>query len=342
MGYEDRVWPEGETWEQHLKDKLDGPLGLCCIIELIDHVIDESTRVYQETIWEKTFFIFHDGLSAWWEKGAQEYIAARGFRDRQWKCCHPTNAGTRYKDSVVGDSPEICRGLDSHGFADFKRSIQYHCSLSSAYDLDDPRRFKMGTPDEVWRTMRRCWTLVPTSDRIVEDINGFPRILAVIIAARGVVCSDESLRHGRRYLSVDGTKELKNKPRISQRANTMRQNPTHPHCIVALERILALCNQNLSEDSDKDSEIEEKSIYSTYATALRFIVEIKMECILHILNSAAGPSKWQKRAKRRDGTLQKNKLDEFDNRKLQGHLQKFNIYIGVMSEKSGLPRSSSR
>jgi hypothetical protein len=84
-----------------------------------------------------------------------------------------TNSGNRYAGKVTGDSPEICRGLDAHGFADLKLSMAFHTSLSSKYAYNDPRRFNMGTPKEVWSTMCRCWEIKPTSARIVEDVKGF-------------------------------------------------------------------------------------------------------------------------------------------------------------------------
>ena len=59
--------------------------------------------------------IFHDGLSAWWEVEAQAHVATLGLKDRQIKNI-TANLGTRYEGKIVGDSPEMCRALDSHGF----------------------------------------------------------------------------------------------------------------------------------------------------------------------------------------------------------------------------------
>ena len=53
-----------------------------CITEVMDHVVAELTKIYTNTPVANTFMIFHDGLSAWWEKEAQEYMATLGFRDR--------------------------------------------------------------------------------------------------------------------------------------------------------------------------------------------------------------------------------------------------------------------
>ena len=233
-GYEERYGPD---WEQYLELKMRGPLKVCCITELIKHVVDESTRIYAGSLYKDSFLIFHDGLSAWWEKGAQDYLHSLGFRDRQLKCLDPTNIDNRYRNKVVGDSPEICRGLDSHGFADLKVSVNYHTALSSVYDYDDIRRFNTGTPQETWSSTARCWTVEPTSERIIEDITRLRAICQKIVDVGGAIVPDENLRHGRRARSADGSKELKNKPVSKQRIATMKSRPRHSDCDEAFLRL---------------------------------------------------------------------------------------------------------
>ena len=194
IGYKDK-YPD--TWQQEVNNMINKKY--CCINDLIDHVIKESNRIYRGTDEFETFKIYHDGLSLWWSKEAQAYITSKNFCDRQIKCTGDTNSGNRYKNKVVGDSPEMCRGLDSHGFADLESSITYHSSLTSIYNFDNPKRFNTGSPKEMWHTMERCWTIEPTSARIVEDISVFSNVLEVIKKANGCVVSDLSLRSGRRY-----------------------------------------------------------------------------------------------------------------------------------------------
>ena len=105
-----------------------------------------------------------------------------GFRNRQLCCLDPTNENiAAYCNKVAGDSPAICRGLDCQCFADLLRSIILHTSITYDRDDIDPRKFKTGTPEEVWSAMSRCWQIDPTSERIVEDIEGFSRVLDIII-----------------------------------------------------------------------------------------------------------------------------------------------------------------
>ena len=166
-------------------------------------------------------------------------------------CVGATNADNRYHFKVVGDSPEFCRGLDSHGFADLVVSMAYHCSLSSVYPIDDPRRFSMGTPEQVWSSMTRCWQVEPTSERIVQDILALPEVLNKIIAAKGCVVQDQYLRNGRRARRADDKGECKNKPVSKQRISTNLARPLHPDCNEAFKIIsgAALANlHNILED----------------------------------------------------------------------------------------------
>jgi hypothetical protein len=96
----------------------------------------------------------------------------------------------------VGDSPELCVGLDAHGFADLDSAVTFNCALSTAFDDGEGRRFLMGTPAQVEESMLACWGIAPM--RILEDFDALPRTLNTIIAAKGCVADDCVLRRGRR------------------------------------------------------------------------------------------------------------------------------------------------
>ena len=186
----------------------------------------ESTKMYANTPQANTFMIIHDGLSTWWEKEAQEHMASLGFENRQVTNIGATNRGSAYYEGkLVGNSPEMCRGLDAYGFSDLETSIHYHVSLTRMmYNEGDARKFLTGTPKEMWSTMERCWQMEPTSERVVEDILAFPRILRSIINAKGCVVADDQLRSGRRYVAVDKRSELKHKPRDRQTKSSISKS----------------------------------------------------------------------------------------------------------------------
>ena len=49
----------------------------------MDHVTDTSAAAYAGTAHAGDFMIFHGGLSAWREAGAQAHMRPRGFEHRQ-------------------------------------------------------------------------------------------------------------------------------------------------------------------------------------------------------------------------------------------------------------------
>jgi hypothetical protein len=249
-GYRGRY---GDDWEEEVEKVLSkGKHHKVCITKLMDHVIAESTRMYAGSKHADDFVIFHDALKQWWEVGAKKHMKEKGFEHRQLRCVGDTNKGTIYEGKLPGDQPEICRALDAHGFADHKCSMAYHTILTSTYAKKDPRRFGMGTPEAVWKTMKRCWQMKPTSARIVEDISDFDRVLQNIIAAKGCVVLDEFLRTGRRSRRADPKAQERlgdciNKPRGKQRKAILVARPCHPDAEEARRKI-----QNIDAPIDHD------------------------------------------------------------------------------------------
>ena len=208
-GYEKR-WPD--TWEQELLKKLNGPGRLRCVTDLIDHMIAESTRVMAGTAHAHDFIIAHDALSQLWETGAWAYVESKGFGHRFLRCLGETNVGTRYHNKLVGDRPENSP-LDTHLNSDVEVSCRMHRALTANLHVDDPRKFKWGTPEEVLCTVLRVWGVVtaadgarsmgttciaPTDARILKDIRRWPHSVDQIIAAEGTVVYMDGVRRGRR------------------------------------------------------------------------------------------------------------------------------------------------
>ena len=75
-------------------------------------------------------------------------------------------------------------------------AIFAYSSFTSVYAAGDPRRVKLGTPDEVFRSIERAWDVALTSKRIVEEILALPRVLSKIIEYKECVVPDEVLRQG--------------------------------------------------------------------------------------------------------------------------------------------------
>ncbi len=60
-----------------------------------------------------------------------------------------------------------------------------HVATTCELAVDDPKRFKVGTPEELSSTMDQVWLVCPTSERIVQDIKRFLKALERIIECKG-------------------------------------------------------------------------------------------------------------------------------------------------------------
>ena len=88
-----------------------------------------------------------------------------------------------HHDGIVGD---IIKDIG----ADLLRSVLFYTSITCDYDNNDPQKSKTGTPNEVWAIMTHCWEIDPSSDRIIEDIEGYRRVLDIFIIDSDCVVFD--------------------------------------------------------------------------------------------------------------------------------------------------------
>jgi hypothetical protein len=222
---------------------------------MMDHIMETTAAAFKGTSHEDDWLVYHDALSSWWGKKDQAHAVKIGLAQRQirawgdcnkgtrcaqratriWRCTRPACllvvAARRYHQGLVGDSPELCVGLDAHGFADLDDALKFNCALSSSFhEVGDVQRFGLGTPKEIASSMRRVWEIAPSSARIVEDFEALPRVLEAIIKAKGCVVPDLFLRSGRRVHRIDGKKGefCETKVRSKQRKGTLTVKPVHP------------------------------------------------------------------------------------------------------------------
>lgn len=199
--------------------------------------------------------IYHGHLTILWEKTTIAYLKDKGYYDRFIKLTGTNNdkVGNVYKNCVPGDSPEHCRGLDSHGFADLEVSIAFHVALTSNLPRKDPRKFQLGTPKEVFRCMERCWVVEPTSERVAQDISGWEQIIDKLIESKGCVVQGESLRSGRRARRADGDTDVATRVRNFQRKGTKSNRPVHPDAQECYEQLM---NGTLDSETFADQALE--------------------------------------------------------------------------------------
>jgi hypothetical protein len=168
-----------------------------CVTDLIDHIIDEGNAFYADMPYADTWIIGHDALGQYWEPEVIAHLEKRGFPRCRLLCAQGgTNWGT-HEGKLVGNSPELMP-LDSNLFADLEYFIKQHCALSHDLDKNDPRKFSLGCPKQVWSAMVRSWEMIP-HERIIVDIKRWETALGMILYAQGALVPDLNNRpHGRR------------------------------------------------------------------------------------------------------------------------------------------------
>ena len=153
----------GRRWKEKVRDRLGkGSNALCNVCELMAHAIKEGKRLFRDTPYARTFFIYHDALSSWWSEGAQQFMTSKGFRDRQIRGLGFTNEGTRYEGKLPGDTPEYMP-LDSNLFSDLETAIRWNVAATRMLDNNDPRKFCLGTPTS-------CWDAIESEDLVTRAL----------------------------------------------------------------------------------------------------------------------------------------------------------------------------
>lgn len=188
----------GDTWRQEVVERLGrGGAALCNVTDLMDHTIAQGNALFADTPYADTWTIYHDALSSWWSKGAQEYLASKNFQHRQVCCLDFTASGTRYEGGLPGDTPEYMP-LDSNLFSDLEKMVRWNVAATNEMPRGHPDKFDLTTPASCWSAVSRTWAHAPTSDRIVEDINRVFCSIEQVITENGAAVDFNKLRHGRR------------------------------------------------------------------------------------------------------------------------------------------------
>lgn len=199
----------------------------------IDHIWAESKAVYFGTIYEKCFSIYHDHLTLFWAKETVDYMKKIGMWRHVIKihASASTTVSSYYIESVPGNSPENARALDSYGIADLEAAIPNMVALTSRLENDDPLKFSVGTPKLTASTLKRCWEVSPTSERVVQDIMDWRRVIDLGIGYNGCIIPGEGFRRGHRSPRSDKKGLCESKYRNRQRVETLEGMTVHPDAL---------------------------------------------------------------------------------------------------------------
>jgi hypothetical protein len=97
----------------------------------------------------------------------------------------------------------------------------------------------------------------PTSARIVADIVDWPRVLGVIVVAKGCVVHGEAVRSGHRYQRLDGKGPMKSHMKSHGRVATFRGRPVHADAMMAFNALTQTQEQALITVIETASTVEE-------------------------------------------------------------------------------------
>ena len=190
----------GRDWKMHVRSKIEsGPNAVCNVTDLMDHAIEEGNRLFANTPFKDTWVMYHDALSQWWSKEAQEHFRVNhaGFHNRQIRGLGFTNEETRYEGSLPGDTPEYMP-LDSNLFSDLETAVRWNVAATRRLPRHHPDKFDLTTPASAWSAVSKTWEYAPTPERIVEDIERVFLAIDQVVDAGGIAVDFAELRHGRR------------------------------------------------------------------------------------------------------------------------------------------------
>ena len=94
--------------------------------------------------------------------------------------------GKRWNNIPVGNNP-TAMPLDNSLNQDLHTAVQQHCILTQDLDDEDPRKFSTSTPKRTAEAYERIWKYVPSSERIIQDINKTYALMVRILENRGVM-----------------------------------------------------------------------------------------------------------------------------------------------------------
>ena len=74
----------------------------------------------------------------------------------------------------------------------------WNVTATLTLDSEDPRKFTLCTPNNVWDAVCRTWEYAPTEKRIVEDIEKVFEAIDLVVENEGRAVDFVKHRHGRR------------------------------------------------------------------------------------------------------------------------------------------------
>ena len=112
----------------------------------------------------------------------------------------------RYAGRPVGNSPELMP-LDYSLFQDLHMFVKIHVAATFHLPSNHADKFSYSTPKTIESAYRQCWTIVPSSERIIQDVDKMIFAMGKIKDAKGDIVKGLANRSGHREYSEKHVKD---------------------------------------------------------------------------------------------------------------------------------------
>lgn len=210
----------GDEWEKEVKQKLRTSQKIIPISDLIEYMIEQTDELMKGTQYEGKGLFYHDALNQLCCKETVEWMKTHGYYNR-WiipvlGCNDKVLGKSTYAGRPPGNSPE-CNPLDNSLIQDGHMAARTHTAATFHLPKNHPDKFSLSTPVSIGKAYSRLWCPdnkgggVPSSKRIVQDVNKMIYSLKRIKDAKGNVvkgiCDRDGHRQYAEYFAESRSKE---------------------------------------------------------------------------------------------------------------------------------------
>jgi hypothetical protein len=235
----------GEDWETVINAN-SHMSPYVCVTSMIEHICVETEKVMKGTKHEEDWYFYHDALALMTAKDTTDWMKEKGYY-RRWLL--PVNGLSKdnqdlkkFWDRPIGNSPEMMP-WDCSLNRDVNIGADRHIVATVDLDETDPKKFSLSTPvrgtHAYLRVLHPETGGIPTSGRIVQDIEKVLPSMKTIHEHEGEVVEGLGDRQGKRRREVAGTGTLfkAKEQRGGKRTRTVTQFKDvwmHPDASAAL------------------------------------------------------------------------------------------------------------
>ena len=229
-------------------------------------MMEKADEVMKGTVFENDWYFYHDALSLMTSKDCLHWMKETNFNGKsifdRWILPININKGTRYENTVCGNSPEFMP-LDNSLNRDIQLSHDHHTIMTAHLPKDDIRRFSKATPVLIDRGIRRIWDNsegTPSGRRVLQDIERATDAMLAVLLADGKMVPEIVNRNGHRNEKAGQSAKGNRNKEGSERKDWDKDQWLHPLVRdVVEERKLAVIQKYMDDSSDSSDEESELS-----------------------------------------------------------------------------------